>query len=354
MEVVPLAGEAFDRLSRSERLLGYRLAQAAIAAHPVVLLQNGRHDLAVWELVDALAVHAELLDPQFANRLLDYRRRLFLHGGIHDAYTQMKFAPDFTFAELHAAVQRARAAGVNLPAEDALAALEAPIFDPLVDRLRLNKIPGTLRDPVAESAMNHYAPGISSWDLVDFTDQRPLNSRIRREAGVLEEEPYRAGGGEVPPGLGAPYLAAAAAELDAALPLAGAADQDWLRRLAAGVRSGDLTPVEEPSSWIGGTLGFDFGFTDGRSDPREVKGVLEALVVLRDPAADALFARAAALAPAFEGRLPWLPGQRRPAGERAPPALAAVRLAAASGAAFAFPPIGLSWPGRLASRSGLP
>ncbi len=98
--VLPLGGAAFNRLPRQQKVLAFHLAQAAMAAHPVVLLQNYRHDLAIWELVDGLAARVDLLDPGFAPRLLEYRRRIFLHRGIHDAWTQVKFVPDFDFQEL--------------------------------------------------------------------------------------------------------------------------------------------------------------------------------------------------------------------------------------------------------------
>ncbi len=201
--VVAMEPEGFDALSREERLLAWHLSQAAMASHPIVLMQNYRHDLAIWRLVDALHARRGALDPVFAVSLADYRRRLFLHKGVHDALTEEKFVPDFGRAELEAELARAVAAGFALPPGTDLVVLAPAMFDPAVDRFRVAKTPGPAGDPLKASSVNHYEPGLGVRDLQGFQDRYPLNSRVVRDGGRLAEQPYRAGGDGEPPGLGA-------------------------------------------------------------------------------------------------------------------------------------------------------
>ena len=344
--VVPLGGGSFDRLEPAARVLAYHLAQAAMAAHPIIYLQQYRHGLAIWELIDALAARSDLFDPQFTVQLRDYRRRVFLHRGIHDAGTQLKFLPDFTAEELTAAVERAREEGARLPEGAALRELERAMFDPNGDRVRLEKIPGTLRDPLAESAIGHYAAGISSWDLTDFVDQHPLGSRVSRSGGATEEELYRAGGSAAEPGLGSAYLIAAAAHLDAAVALAGPGQREALRQMAAAVRSGDGAALQRVALWGGSGRGLElaFGFGGMGSDPREQKGHYEGILVVHDPAWDARLRRVAEMGPEMAELIPELAQQYR--GGWTPPTVEVVDLASAAGGALAFAPLGLGWPGR--------
>ncbi len=147
--VVATVPAGFAALSREQKALAWHLAQAALATHRVALMQNHRHDLAIWQLVEALQARSAALDPDFARRLADYRRRVFLHRGVHDAVTEEKLLPDFTAQELEEALRRSEAVGARRPVEPGLAELERTIFDPQVDPFRANRAPGPLRDPIA-------------------------------------------------------------------------------------------------------------------------------------------------------------------------------------------------------------
>jgi dipeptidyl-peptidase-3 len=351
--VVAMEPEGFDALSREERLLAWHLSQAAMASHPIVLMQNYRHDLAIWRLVDALHARRGVLDPVFAASLADYRRRLFLHKGVHDALTEEKFVPDFGRAELEAELARAVAAGFAFPPGTDLAVLAPAMFDPAVDRFRVAKTPGPAGDPLKASSVNHYEPGLGIWDLQGFQDRYPLNSRVVRDGGRLAEQPYRAGGDGEPPGLGASELTAAVAGIEAALPHAPPEEREALEKLAAFLRTGDGALFDAHDAlWVLHAFSVDYilGFIEQYSDPRQVKGLWEGVVVMRDPARDPLLKRLAGLAPFFEARLPWDARWRRPPEEVRTPTGSAVQVVAAAGDALGFTFAGVDLPNQEALR----
>ena len=345
--VLPLDGRGFQALPRQDRLEAWHLAQAAMAAHALALMQNYRYDLPIWELVEGLLSRREALDPTFAMQLADYRRRLFVDRGIHDAFTEEKVVPAFGFEDLVEQVRRAAAAGARVPTEGDLQVLQRPIFDLELDRFRLRRTPGPNGDPVAAGAVNHYAPGLGVWDLVGFQDRFPRNSRVVREGPRLVEQPYRAGDRATSAGLGARELAAAAGHLEAAMELAGPEERRALASLVQVLRTGDPAAGEAcERAWVGLAPRADWvlGFLDLRSDPRQVKGTWLGAVGVRDPARDGLLQQLVALAPYFEERMPWAPELRRPAGELRPRAASAVSLVAASGQALGPGFTGLTLP----------
>lgn len=341
--VVAIEPEGFDALTRQERLLAWHLAQAAMAGHRVAMAQGYRRNRAVWDLVEGLHSRREVLDPSFAVLLDDYRRRLFLHAGVHDAVTQEKFVPAFGPEELLRQAAWAVAAGAHLGAGAAVTGL-ADVLDPGVDRFRVRKSPGPRGDA---SAVNHYDAGLDLLALGGLRDVFPRNSRVALVGGRLVEQPYRAGAPGVEPGLAAGELEAAAAHLDAAAELAPPEEAEPIRQLALFLRTGAEARMQEHDAlWAPHAFPVDYalGFLDTRADPRGLKGLWSGLVALPDPLREVQLRQVAALAGFFEERLPWPPAWRRPPEAVRPPAASAVRLLAAAGAAVAFPPAGLTLP----------
>src|SRR5438552_211732 len=91
--------------------------------------------------------------------------------------------PSTNIVDVVGAIAAARAKGAPLPAslEARAAELNGPMFDSRLDAIRINKTPGPGKDPIAESAENHYGPGVSSKDVEGYADKFPLNSRITKE-----------------------------------------------------------------------------------------------------------------------------------------------------------------------------
>jgi dipeptidyl-peptidase-3 len=223
------------------------------------------------------------------------------------------------------------------------------MLDPEVDRFRVAKTPGPAGDPVKASSVNHYEPGLGIWDLQGFQDRYPLNSRVVRDGPRLAEQPYRAGGEGEPPGLGARELGAAVAEIEAALPYAPPEEREPLEKLAAYLRGGDDALFDAHDAlWLRHAFPVDYilGFIEQYSDPRQVKGLWEGTVAVRDPARDPPLKRLAGLAAFFEERMPWDPRWRRRAEEVPQPTGSAVQVVAAAGDALGFTSGGVNLPNK--------
>jgi dipeptidyl-peptidase-3 len=127
--------------------------------------------------------------------------------GNHNAFNSRKFVPDFTPSELSIAAEQARKNGATQlgspnALEKTLAELEKPIFDPNFQPMLTVKNPANGEDPLDASAVNYYS-GVTLKDLMGFTENYALNSRLTKDNGELVEEVYRTGtsDGKVAPGL---------------------------------------------------------------------------------------------------------------------------------------------------------
>ena len=149
----------------------------------------------------------------------------------------------------------------------------------------------------------------------------------RDDEGRLIERPWRAGGGEIPPGLYAPQLRRVVGHLRDALPLVGDAQRTALEDLIAYFETGDPAAwLDWGASWVAGDPPVDavLGFVETDEDPRGRKGTWEGLVTVRDEVRTARLRALADEVDDFLGRAPWpssLPRPVReppPAGEPAP------------------------------------
>jgi dipeptidyl-peptidase-3 len=279
----------------------------------------------------------EKLDPAVRSKLKEYRYQLFLHHGMHDALSGQKFLPTFTQAELEAA---ATIAGVSIPA-----GLLPGIFDPKVAPTAVNKTPGKGRDPIVESAANHYE-GVTSKDLEKFKEKYPLNGRVVKDKkGKLVEEVYRAGGEGAPPGLGAKEIARVVRHLEAAIPLAPPDQQASLKLLVRYLETGDNALFREHDiQWLKQSFPVDyiFGFIETFTDVRAQHANFEALITIPDPTRDPPLQALARSARYFEAKLPWRDEWKRDVFRV--PAAGAGQVVAATGQAGPFVPSGVNLP----------
>ncbi len=298
--VVSTTLPGFDALKPAERLLAYHLTQAARAGDPLMIMQSSRYAWPATKLMMDLLAKADTLVPGLRERFAAYRRELFIHHGMHNSLNGQKFLPSFTQKELEGA---AKAAGVTIPA-----GLLPGIFDPNVAPLAINKTPGKGKDPIVESASNHYE-GVTSKDLEGFKETYVLNGRIVKDKkGKLVEEVYRAGGEGAPPGLGAKELGRVIRHLEAAIPLAPPEEQATLKLLVRYFKTGDNAAFREHDiAWLKQTFPIDyiFGFIETFMDVRAQKANFEALITMPDPLRDPPLQALARSAKYYEEKLPW-------------------------------------------------
>jgi dipeptidyl-peptidase-3 len=287
----------FDELSLKEKKLAYYLSQAALSGRDIIYDQNYRHNLRIRKLMSAVVgtYGGDRNGEDFA-KLLEYAKRVWFANGIHHHYSMGKMLPDFTPDELTAMVGRSDASALPLDAgqsaEELLALLEAPIFDPNTAAKRVSLDSDT--DQVVNSAMNYYR-GVTAAEVASFyaskTDadaERPvswgLNSQLVKVDGEIVEKIWKIGG------MYGPAIERIAFWLEKASSVAeNALQKAWIDKLVEYYKSGDLADYDDYNiAWVADAdsrIDTINGFTEVYGDPLGYRGSWEAVVSIRDLAA---------------------------------------------------------------------
>ena len=312
--------EGFDKLSLKEKTFIYYLQEAALEGRDILFDQNGRYNLRIRALLEAVYTHyAGKHDDKFYKALSVYLKRVWFSSGIHHHYGCEKFLPDFTEQELRAALQQIPADKLPLNGQSLEAfcnELFPVIFNPEVMPMRVNQKDGD--DLVLTSACNYYEPGITQTEAEEFyaqrkpvNDPRPImmgmNSRLERnEYGLLTERVWRVGG---------MYTTAIERIVDNLLKARPFADtpeqQKVIDLLVETYRTGDLRTFDDYSiHWLKDTesmVDFTNYFTESYGDPLGMKASWEAIVNFKDIAATERTKKLSANAQWFEDHSPVAP-----------------------------------------------
>lgn len=345
--VLRLYADGFVDLQPRERILAYWLSQAAIAGEPITWDQRSRHGLALKSLFEELALHSRAIDEKVRPRIESFGKKLFLNKGIHEGWTQKKMAPAFTREELKAAALAAFKDGAKLPsvADEAslgkfLASLDRSLFDPKFEPMGVNKSPGKGQDLITASAANYYE-GLTLKDLAGYKEAHPLNSKLVRRGGKIEESVYRAKQN----GLYAAELGKMVEALRQALPYAGEGQRKNLEALVEYLETGEHEAYRKYAiGWVKDDPPVDaiLGFVEQYGDPRGIHGEYEAAVFAVDRARTGMMKKVAAEAGYFEQKMPWLDVYKR--SEFKPPMANAVLPLTLSGGAGPLTPVGINLP----------
>ncbi len=244
--------DGFEALSLRDKLLAYHLAQAAIAGRDIYLDQRFASGLALRWVLESLYVVKDKLEPAVAKEVDRYCKLFWVHSGIHDNLTTQKTLLNLSWEQFSAACDVAQQRGIDLsmrrlaPLAD-LREAYAIMTDPKTFRSVTDKSTEDGNDPIAASCNNLYV-GVSSQDLANFEEKNGLNSRLKKEDGVLKEEVYRCGDGHaIAPGRYAEPLARVNEHLRQALAVRASADREGARALMRYNQTGDL------ADWRGST-----------------------------------------------------------------------------------------------------
>jgi dipeptidyl-peptidase-3 len=313
--VAQIYADGFERLPLREKILIWHLYQAALAGRDIFYDQRYAHSLDMREVIEEILTHAARVDPATLREIERYTKLFWINSGPHNNLTARKFVLKCTPAAFAAAVKAAAAEGARFPlrpgeALDAmLARLEPLFFDPAVDPIVTNKTPGPAKDILQASANNLYV-GVSMKDLDGFAEKHPLNSRVVKRDGQVEEEVYRVGGRY------GREIAEIVTHLEAAMPYAPDTTAAALAALVRFYRTGDTADrVAYDIAWVQdrhSPVDTINGFVEVYMDARGHKGAWEALVFYVNHEKTEDIRKLAAAAQWFEDRMPWDPKYRKP------------------------------------------
>ncbi len=348
--IAPLYADGFEELSPRERVLAFYLHRAALAGRDIYYDQMGKDGLEIRDLLEEILTHPRGIPRPFLDQMLLYLKLFWINSGNHNDRTQTKFVPAFTVDDLRSAAHMAARGGaaIRVALGETLDAkidrLRASLFDPSFQPMLTCKAPPPGRDIVTGSSVNFYE-GVTLAEAGRFAAKYPLNSRLVKRGGRVEEEVYRAGRGEVPAGRYSSELQTIIGFLGKGRPHAGEAQGAVLGELQEYFATGDPEAFRRYNiAWVAGDFPVDTinGFIETYKDPLARKGAWEGLVYFVDSRLTRLQKSLAAQAQYFEERAPW-DGRYKRQGFPAPTA-SAINLLVATGDSGPMPPVGVNLP----------
>lgn len=284
----------FENLSLRQKKLIYYLSEAALEGRDILFDQNGKHNLQIRKLLEAVYVSysGDRNNPEFQG-LEVYLKRVWFSSGIYHHYACDKFAPAFSPEFLRECIEQVDVASLPLRDGESVQAmcdkLFPVMFDPKVMPKRVNQADG--EDLVMTSAANYYE-GVTQDEAEKFyamqkvaADPHPvmygMNSRLVKKDGVLQEEVWKLDGmyGEAIQKI-IFWLEKAEAVAE------NEAQREVIRLLIDFYRTGDLKTFDTYSiAWLKDTnskVDFVNGFIESYGDPLGMKASWESIVNFKD------------------------------------------------------------------------
>lgn len=284
----------FENLSLRQKELIYYLSEAALEGRDILFDQNGKYNLQIRKLLEAVYVSysGDRNNPEFQG-LEVYLKRVWFSSGIYHHYACDKFVPAFSPEFLRECIEQVDVA--SLPLQDGKSVqamcdkLFPVMFDPKVMPKRVNQADG--EDLVMTSAANYYE-GVTQDEAEKFyamqkvaADPHPvmygMNSRLVKKDGVLQEEVWKLDGmyGEA--------IQKIIFWLEKAETVAeNEAQREVIRLLIDFYRTGDLKTFDTYSiAWLKDTdskVDFVNGFIESYGDPLGMKASWESIVNFKD------------------------------------------------------------------------
>ncbi|MDE5877827.1 MAG: dipeptidyl peptidase 3 [Muribaculaceae bacterium] len=325
IEVLRYEVPEFNQLSLQQKKMLYYLSQAAQAGRDIIWDQNGRYNLQIRALLEALytSYKGDRQNAEF-KAFEKYLKQVWFGNGIHHHYSNDKFTPGFSQAWFDAQVKQLPADSLPLEkgqtVNQMLEVLDPVIFDPTVMAKKVNQ-DGT-QDVIATSANNLYGDGVTQAEveayynmLKDPNDPTPisygLNSRVVKENGKIVEQHYHLNG------LYGPAIAKIIYWLDMAKSVAeNDAQRAYITKLIDYYITGDLKLFDEYSIlWAEDTasdVDFVNGFIESYGDPLGMTGSWEAYVNFKNRKASHRTETISSNAQWFEDHAPVDPKFRKP------------------------------------------
>lgn len=284
----------FENLSLRQKELIYYLSEAALEGRDILFDQNGKYNLQIRKLLEAVYVSysGDRNNPEFQG-LEVYLKRVWFSSGIYHHYACDKFVPAFSPEFLRECIEQVDVASLPLKDGESVQAmcdkLFPVMFDPKVMPKRVNQADG--EDLVMTSAANYYE-GVTQDEAEKFyamqkvaADPHPvmygMNSRLVKKDGILQEEVWKLDGmyGEAIQKI-IFWLGKAEAVAE------NEAQREVIRLLIDFYRTGDLKTFDTYSiAWLKDTdskVDFVNGFIESYGDPLGMKASWESIVNFKD------------------------------------------------------------------------
>lgn len=284
----------FENLSLRQKELIYYLSEAALEGRDILFDQNGKYNLQIRKLLEAVYVSysGDRNNPEFQG-LEVYLKRVWFSSGIYHHYACDKFVPAFSPEFLRECIEQVDVTSLPLKDGESVQAmcdkLFPVMFDPKVMPKRVNQADG--EDLVMTSAANYYE-GVTQDEAEKFyamqkvaADPHPvmygMNSRLVKKEEVLQEEVWKLDGmyGEA--------IQKIIFWLEKAETVAeNEAQREVIRLLIDFYRTGDLKTFDTYSiAWLKDTdskVDFVNGFIESYGDPLGMKASWESIVNFKD------------------------------------------------------------------------
>ena len=285
----------FEQLTLNQKILVYYLSQAALEGRDILFDQNGKYNLQIRKLLEAIYIHYQGdRNTEEFQRLEIYLKRIWFSNGIHHHYACDKFAPGFSaeyLTRLIASIDSALLPTLKGESVQAMCDKLFPvIFDANVMPKRVNQADG--EDLVLTSAANYYE-GVTQAEAEAFYAAQKaegsltepvmygMNSRLVKENGQIREDIWKAGG------MYSDAIEKIIGWLEKAKTVAeNEAQQEVVRLLIDFYRTGDLHTFDAYSiAWLKDTashVDFVNGFIESYGDPLGMKASWESIVDFKD------------------------------------------------------------------------
>lgn len=284
----------FENLSLRQKELIYYLSEAALEGRDILFDQNGKYNLQIRKLLEAVYVSysGDRNNPEFQG-LEVYLKRVWFSSGIYHHYACDKFVPAFSPEFLRECIEQVDVASLPLKDGESVQAmcdkLFPVMFDPKVMPKRVNQADG--EDLVMTSAANYYEE-VTQDEAEKFyamqkvaADPHPvmygMNSRLVKKEEVLQEEVWKLDGmyGEA--------IQKIIFWLEKAETVAeNEVQREVIRLLIDFYRTGDLKTFDTYSiAWLKDTdskVDFVNGFIESYGDPLGMKASWESIVNFKD------------------------------------------------------------------------
>lgn len=294
LQVLRYRVSGFETLSLQQKQLIYYLSQAALEGRDILFDQNGKYNLQIRRLLEAVYIHYKGDRTTDDFRALEvYLKRVWFSNGIHHHYACDKFIPEFSSSYLKTVIETLPAEVLPLGEHESVEPMCHQLFPVLFDAevmpKRVNQTDG--EDLISTSAANYYE-GVTQKEAEEFYASQKtagetepvmygMNSRLVKTDGVIREQVWKIGG------MYSPALEKIVGWLEKAEAVAENEEQRRvIQLLIEFYYTGDLKVFDAYSiAWLKDTssrIDFVNGFIESYGDPLGMKASWESIVNFKD------------------------------------------------------------------------